>query len=52
MRTPEESREDFINSQFTEEELTLLKEQGLYQEYVEGTISINTIYSQVREQGI
>lgn len=50
--TPQESRENFIESQFTDEEIELLKERGLYQDYVEGWISINTIYAQMREQGI
>lgn len=50
--TPEESRTNFIESQFTEEELELLKKRGLYRDYVEGSISINTIYAQMREQGI
>jgi hypothetical protein len=52
MPTPEESREQFIDSQFTEQELELLKERGLYQDYVEGSISINTIYAQMRDQGV
>ena len=50
--TPQESRESFIDSQFTEKEIAKLKERGLYNDYVEGHISINTIYAQVREQGI
>jgi hypothetical protein len=50
--TPEESRETFIDAQFTAEELQMLKDQGLYQDYVEGSISINAIYAQMREQGI
>jgi hypothetical protein len=50
--TPEESREIFIESQFTTEEISDLKQLGLYQEYTEGKISINTIYNQLKEQGI
>lgn len=50
--TPDESREKFIESQFSEEEIMILKERGLYQDYVEGSISVNTIYAQMREQGI
>ena len=52
MATPQESRENFIDSQFTEREIEDLKQQNLYQEYVEGHISINTIYKLTREQGI
>jgi len=50
--TPQESREIFIESQFSESEIAKLKDKGLYRDYVEGQISINTIYAQVREQGI
>jgi hypothetical protein len=50
--TPQESRELFIESQFPPEEIEDLKERGLYQDYVEGHISINTIYNQLKEQGI
>jgi hypothetical protein len=50
--TLQEFRENFIESQFSQEELELLKEQGLYQDYVEGWISINTIYAQMKDQGV
>ena len=50
--TPQESRETFIDSTFDRITLDKLKEQGLYQEYVESRISINTIYDQLKEQGI
>jgi len=50
--TPEESREIFIESQFSGEKLEQIKEQGLYKDYVQGKISINTIYNQLKEQGI
>jgi hypothetical protein len=50
--TPQESRENFIDSQFTAEEISDLKKLGLYQDYVEGCISINAIYSQVKDQGV
>jgi hypothetical protein len=50
--TPQESRGEFIDSQFSEKELEQIKEQGLYWEYVEGKISINTIYNQLKDQGI
>jgi hypothetical protein len=52
MATPQESRETFIDSQFTEKELEDLKQRGLYQDYVKGHISINTIYNQLKDQGI
>jgi hypothetical protein len=50
--TSQESRALFIESQFTPAEVEDLKEKGLYRNYVEGYISINTIYNQLKEQGI
>lgn len=50
--TPQKSREIFIESQFTADEILDLQKRGLYQDYVEGRISINAIYSQLKEQGI
>jgi hypothetical protein len=50
--TSQESRVHFIESQFTLEEIEDLKERGLYQDYVKGYISINTIYNQLKDQGI
>jgi hypothetical protein len=47
-----ESREQFIDSQFTEQELEQIKQQGLYSDYVEGHISINTIYKTMRDQAV
>jgi hypothetical protein len=50
--TPQESRENFIESLFTIDEILDLQKRGLYQDYVEGRISINTIYNILKEQGI
>jgi len=50
--TPQESRESFIDSLFSSIELEELKESGLYHDYVEGKISIETIYTTMRDQGI
>jgi len=50
--TPQESRENFIDSLFDESTLKDLKDRKFYQEYVEGHISILTIYNQLKEQGI
>lgn len=50
--TPQESREQFIDSQFSTKEIEKLKEQGVYWEYVKGSLSINTIYNQLKDQGI
>lgn len=48
--TPQESREGFIDGILSEDELKLVKELGLYGDYVEGSISINTIFRQLRDQ--
>jgi hypothetical protein len=50
--TSQESRALFIESQFTVEEILDLQIRGLFQEYVEGRISINTIYNQLKDQGV
>lgn len=50
--TTQESRVRFIESQFTVDEIIDLKKKGLYQEYVTGQISINTIYRQLKDQAI
>jgi hypothetical protein len=50
--TPQESRELFIESQFPPKEIEDLKERGLYQDYVTGRISINTIYNTLKDQGV
>jgi len=50
--TPQESRELFIDSQFSAKEIEDFKKRGLYTDYVEGRASINDIYRQLREQGI
>ena len=50
--TPQESRERFIDSMFTMDELIYLRKIGLYQDYVEGRISINTIYNILKDQGV
>jgi hypothetical protein len=49
--TPQESRELFIEGVFPENELELIRSVGLYEHYVEGRISINTIYNQLKDQG-
>ena len=50
--TSQESRELFIESLFTIDEIIDLQKRGLYRDYVEGRISINNIYNQLKEQGI
>jgi len=49
--TPQESRERFIESLFSLDEILYLQSQGIYQDYVEGRISINTIYNLLKDQG-
>ena len=50
--TPQESRESFLNSLFTMDEVLFLEKIGLAEDYIEGRISINTIYNYFKEQGI
>lgn len=50
--TPQESREVFLESQFSKDKIEELKTKGLHRDYVEGRISINTIYAQIKDQGI
>jgi hypothetical protein len=50
--TPQESREEFIDSLFSKKELEELKERGLYWEYVEGNTSISEVYNLLKDQGI
>ncbi len=49
--TPQESRELFIDGIFTDADLEVVRQLGLYEDYVEGRISINTIYRQLKDQG-
>lgn len=50
--TPQESRERFIDSIFSLDEVIYLKSIGLYDDYIEGRISIDNVYSTLKEQGI
>jgi hypothetical protein len=50
--TPQESRERYIESIFTLDEVIYLQFLGLYDQYVTGEIDIDEIYKQLREQGI
>jgi hypothetical protein len=49
--TPQESREEFIDGLLPKDELEFIRELGLYEDYVEGNISINTILRQLKDQG-
>ena len=49
--TPQESRKLFIDGIFPESELKTIRKMGLYEDYVKGRISINTIYNQFKDQG-
>jgi hypothetical protein len=50
--TPQESRERYIESIFTLDEVIYLQFLGLYDQYVTGEIDVDEIYKQLREQGI
>ena len=49
--TPQESRELFLDGVLPEDELEFVRELGLYEDYVEGRISLSTIMSQLKDQG-
>lgn len=50
--TPQESRERFLYSQFSIDEVIYLEKLGLAEDYIEGRISINTIYKYFKDQGV
>jgi hypothetical protein len=49
---PEESRSNYLESIFTMDEVLYLEQIGLAQRYVEGEISIDDIYAQLKDQGV
>jgi hypothetical protein len=49
---PEESRSNYLDTVFSMDEVLYLEQIGLAQRYVEGEISIDDIYAQLKEQGI
>jgi hypothetical protein len=50
--TPQESREHYLDSVFSLDEVLFLQHIGLAQRYIAGEISINDIYIQLKEQGV
>ena len=50
--TPEESREHYLDSVFSLDEVIYLQYIGLAQRYVTGELSIDDIYVHLREGGI
>ena len=50
--TPQESRENYLESVFTLDEVLYLQQIGLAQRYVKGELSIDDIYIQLKDQGI
>jgi len=52
MTTPQESREHYLDSVFTMDEVIYLRQVNLAQRYIEGEISIDDIYMHLREGGI
>ena len=50
--TPQESRENYLESIFTLDEVLYLQKIGLAQRYVKGELSIDDIYIQIKDQGI
>ena len=50
--TPQESREHYLESVFSMDEVLYLQQINLAQRYIEGEISIDDIYVHLKEQGI
>ena len=48
--TPQDSRDQFLGGILNEDENELLRDTGAYKDYVEGVISINDIYTRLRDQ--
>jgi hypothetical protein len=49
--TPQESRDQFLDGILNENESDILRDSGLYEDYVEGAISIQDIYIHLKDQG-
>lgn len=50
--TPSESREHYLESVFSMDEVIYLESIGLAQRYTQGEISIDDIYIHLKDQGI
>lgn len=50
--TPEESREHYLDSVFSMDEVLYLQQIGLAQKYIAGELSIDDIYAHLKEGGI
>jgi hypothetical protein len=50
--TPQESREIFIDAILTDSQRKRLNDQGLYQRYTEGKVSVEEVYKQLKDQGL
>ena len=48
--TPQESRDQFLEGILNKDEYELLRDIGAYEDYVEGVISIDDIYTRLRDQ--
>ena len=52
MATSQESRESYIETLFSIDEVLYLKQIGLYDKYVTGEIDIQELYNQLKDQGV
>jgi hypothetical protein len=50
--TPSESREHYLESVFSMDEVLYLEQIGLAQRYIAGELSIDDIYIQLKDQGV
>ena len=49
---PAESREHYLESVFSMDEVLYLEQIGLAQRYIAGELSIDDIYIQLKDQGV
>jgi hypothetical protein len=49
---PEESRSNYLDTVFSMDEVLYLTQIGLAQLYIQGKLSIDDIYAQLKDQGI
>lgn len=52
MTTPQESRDRHLSSVFSLDEVIYLNKIGLAEQYIEGEISIEEIYKELRDQAV
>jgi hypothetical protein len=52
MSTPQESRDKYLSSVFSLDEVIYLNKIGLAQKYIQGEIDIEEVYKELRDQAV